>query len=63
MWRLQLFGSEGAVRANNVRGIASVKIGALDGTAIDNGVARVGLVDISGSGVNHQSVREISVPR
>ena len=63
MWRLQLFGSEGAARANNVRGIASVKIGALDGTVIDNGVAHVGRVDISGSAVNHQSVQEISVPR
>ena len=52
MWRLQRFGSEGSARANNA-GVASVKIGALDGTVIDNGVAHVGLVDISGSAVNH----------
>src|SRR5215469_234493 len=55
---LQLFGSERAARASDVRGVGSVKIGALDGTVIGNGIAHVGPVDMSGSGVNHQSVRK-----
>jgi hypothetical protein len=56
--KLQLLGSEGAARRNNVGNIFPVKIRTLDGTVVSAGVAHVGPVKVTCLGVHDDAVRE-----
>ena len=60
---LQLLGSEGAARRNNVGDVASVKIRALDGAVIGAGVAHVGPVEVTGFERPQQCRPEVAFPR
>src|SRR3954468_1170115 len=53
---LQLLGSEGAARRNNVGKISSVKIGTLDRAIVGGGNAHVGPVEVSSGSVHNNAI-------
>src|SRR5580658_2018350 len=55
---LKLLGSESAARRNNVGGIATVKIRALDRAVIRGGYAHIGPIDVTGRDVHNDAVWE-----